>query len=169
MNTYTQLLFFICILTESVAFLSVGSRPLLRQRNGLVVASRDIDDDEMIVEEVENPERRNLIINAVGTGLLLSSGVASAQLYMSTAYTPDGFTRIPTQFIAALGDPNASQGKGTNEWGIWTKDPGPRGVWLRDYSKLEDSNYVAPVGWKFDKNDWWLEEHGMSLSHVLWK
>jgi hypothetical protein len=44
-------------------------------------------------------------------------------------------------------------------------DPGPRGVWLRDYSQelatLNDRR--APAGWTFNPNDWWLEEHGLIM------
>lgn len=69
----------------------------------------------------------------------------------------------PIQFIAALGDPTASSGSGAKDWGIWRVDPGPRGVKLQDYKKLEDSKGVARAGWKFDKDDWWLEEHGLIM------
>lgn len=82
--------------------------------------------------------------------------------------------RIPTQFIAALGDPKASSGTGAEEWGIWTLDPGPRGVRLVDFAKRIQSSttttatttenvVVGPHGWKFDTNDWWLEEHGLVM------
>ena len=95
---------------------------------------------------------------------LLSSLLAGAQLLLAKAYAPPGFERIPTQFMAALGDPDASQGTGAKEWGLWELDPGPRGVWLRNYqSQLVDNNNKAPAGWTFDKNDWWLEEHGLIM------
>jgi len=85
---------------------------------------------------------------------LLSTGLAGlTQLGLANA-APPGFQRIPTQFIAALGDPTLSSGSNANDWGIWTVDPGPRGVFLRDYTKqLQKKNDVAPAGWKFDKND----------------
>ena len=45
---------------------------------------------------------------------------------------PPGLRRVRTQFIAALGDPKASSGRGGAEkWGIWRIDPGPRGVFLK--------------------------------------
>ena len=76
------------------------------------------------------------------------------------------FRRIPTQFIAA--DPGmrlggASAGTGVATWGLWRDDPGPRGVWLRDYDKLVAADGRARAGWTFDKNDWWLEEHGLIM------
>ena len=95
---------------------------------------------------------------------LLSSLLAGAQFLFANAYALPGFERIPTQFMAALGDPDASQGTGAKEWGLWEVDPGPRGVWLRNYqSQLVDNNNKAPAGWTFDKNDWWLEEHGLIM------
>ena len=75
-----------------------------------------------------------------------------------------GFKRAnPIQFIAALGDPGASSGKGTEEWGLWTVDPGPRGVMLKNFQSLEANGGVARAGWKFDKENWWLEEHGLIM------
>ena len=120
--------------------------------------------EDMVVEQVDNPSRRNMLINTVTGGLLVASGVATWQLYKLTAYAPSGFRRAPTAWIAALGDPSAKSGTGANQWGVWSQDPGPRGVWLRDYSqKLEQQSFVAPVGWKFDPNDWWVEEHGLIM------
>ena len=71
--------------------------------------------------------------------------------------------KVRTQFIAALGDPNSSSGSGAETWGLWRVDPGPRGVRLSHWTQLEARNLVAPAGWKFDKNNWWLEEHGLIM------
>ena len=50
--------------------------------------------------------------------------------------TKPKFKRLsPIQFIAALDDPAASSGTGADKWGLWREDPGPRGVFLRDYDK----------------------------------
>lgn len=89
--------------------------------------------------------------------LILSAAIAVADLGMS-------FVRLrEIQFIAALGDPNSSAGNGAHEWGIWTIDPGPRGVRLEGYKALEANQGRARAGWTFDRNDWWLEEHGLIM------
>ena len=49
------------------------------------------------------------------------------------------FQGIPTQFIAALGDPGATSGSGAQSWGLWPLDPGPRGVELTSYQQLKDA------------------------------
>jgi hypothetical protein len=73
------------------------------------------------------------------------------------------FQRIPTQFIAALGSPDANAGSGAQSWGLWPVDPGPRGVGLRSFEQMKAAGGVAPAGWKFDATDWWLEEHGLIM------
>jgi hypothetical protein len=87
--------------------------------------------------------------------LLMLPGVAAAQ-------AETAFRRIPTQFIAALGAPGAKSGTGAETWGLWTLDPGPRGVRLADYASLQAAG-VAPAKWAFDNKDWWLEEHGLIM------
>ena len=73
------------------------------------------------------------------------------------------FRRIPTQFIAALGHPDATSGTGAQAWGLWRVDPGPRGVWLGHYEQLEAAGGVAPARWTFDSADWWVEENGLIM------
>jgi hypothetical protein len=115
-------------------------------------------------EAVGSSERRNALINVAAGGVLVSAAAALGQLYMAEAYTPDGFQRIsPVQFIAALGDPNANAGNLARDWGIWRVDPGPRGVFLRDYDAVFSRGKKAPAGWSFDSKDWWLEEHGLIM------
>jgi len=86
-------------------------------------------------------------------GLLLLSGPVGAD----TVIKP-----ISTQFIAALGDPGASAGGGAETWGLWREDPGPRGVRLSSFEALK-ADGVAPAQWRFDRSDWWLEEHGLIM------
>jgi hypothetical protein len=73
------------------------------------------------------------------------------------------YTRIPTQYIAALGEPGATSGTGAEAWGLWSLDPGPRGVRLSNYGKLKAAGGVAPAQWTFDDSDWWLEENGLIM------
>jgi hypothetical protein len=70
--------------------------------------------------------------------------------------------QIDTQFIAALGSPTDTHGTNAAEWGLWDKDPGPRGVWLKLFPALSTAGY-APAGWKFDPAEWWMEEHGLIM------
>jgi len=99
--------------------------------------------------------RRSFVIS---TSLALLTNIA-----LATA-APPGFQRIPTQFIAAISDPQASSGSNAMDWGVWTVDPGPRGVFLKDYqSQLSNRKNVAPAGWTYDPKDWWVEEHGLIM------
>lgn len=100
----------------------------------------------------------------VRRAFLSSSMVAGAQFAFAQSDAAEDFQRIPTQFIAALGDPKANSGSEAKQWGIWRKDPGPRGVWLDRYTQdIAKRDNTAPVGWKFNPNDWWLEEHGLIM------
>jgi len=101
--------------------------------------------------------RRELLAAAAPAAVALQSQPAQAEGRF------DGFKRIRTQFIAALGDPAASSGTGAETWGLWRKDPGPRGVQLNNYPRLKSAGGVAPANWKFDESDWWLEEHGLIM------
>ena len=104
-------------------------------------------------------QRRSMLVAA-------ATGVAGA-LWNLSAFSADGdkskFRRIPTQFIAALGDPGANSGTGAQTWGVWPVDPGPRGVRLNQFAQLQKAGGVAPDGWKFDNKDWWVEEHGLIM------
>lgn len=73
------------------------------------------------------------------------------------------FDFIPPQYIAALGAPGASSGRGAQTWGLWRVDPGPRGVALDGYERLKAAGGIAPAKWKFDAGNWWLEEHGLIM------
>jgi hypothetical protein len=97
--------------------------------------------------------RRLMSCVLLALGLLAPPGLADAE----TVLKP-----IPTQYIAALGDPGATSGVGAESWGLWRLDPGPRGVRLSGYEALKAEG-VAPAQWKFDGSDWWLEEHGLIM------
>ncbi len=106
--------------------------------------------------------QRRLILTAAATAL----GAPVAAWAQAAAAADAGkprFRNIPTQFIASLGDAGANSGTGAQTWGLWTVDPGPRGVKLGQYAQLMKAGGVAPDGWKFDNKDWWLEEHGLIM------
>lgn len=89
---------------------------------------------------------------------------AAAFLLASTsAHAEATFVRTPTQYIAALGSPEATSGTDAQTWGFWEVDPGPRGVWIKDYDELIADGGRAPAGWQFDGAAWWLEEHGLIM------
>ena len=77
--------------------------------------------------------------------------VAIVMMAALPAYAEATFTRIPTQYIAALGNPQASSGTEAETWGLWAIDPGPRGVRIDDYADLIANADVAPDGWTFDR------------------
>ncbi len=101
------------------------------------------------------------------TRALISCVLLAVVLLMPLAQASSGeqtkFKRIPTQFIAALGDSGANSGSGAQSWGLWQIDPGMRGVWLDNYEKLQAADGVAPAQWQFDGEDWWLEENGLIM------
>jgi len=136
-------------------------------KDKVVVLWREVPKEDE--PSAEQQERRNATINVVTASLLVAIGVSLAELFATSVYTPPGFQRLPQmQYIAALGDPNASQGTTTitqQPWGLWTQDPGPRGVWLRDYDDDDDNiqNNKTPAGWTMDPNDFWLDEHGILM------
>jgi hypothetical protein len=107
--------------------------------------------------------RSFLLATTAGAGAAVLSGSVLAQAVRGAGKMQNEFRRIPTQFIAALGDPDASSGSNAQSWGLWSRDPGPRGVRLDRFERLKASNGVAPAQWKFDSADWWLEEHGLIM------
>ena len=83
-------------------------------------------------------------------------------LFAQPALAETQIRQIDTQYIAALGNPTDTHGTNAEKWGIWTKDPGPRGVWLKMFPVLSMAG-TAPSGWSFDPQEWWLEEHGLIM------
>lgn len=83
---------------------------------------------------------------------------ASRDFAATAAEEPPKFQRLQRiQFIAALGDPEATSGTGAETWGLWREDPGPQGVRLGSYQRsLESTGGKAPAGWMFDRNAWWV-------------
>jgi len=108
--------------------------------------------------------RRSFLVSGTAAAATAAlSPAALAQSIGSQGETPTRFRRISTQFIAALGDPDATSGSNAELWGLWRLDPGPRGVSLDDYERLKAAGGAAPAEWQFDSTDWWLEEHGLIM------
>jgi len=57
----------------------------------------------------------------------------------------------------------STYGSGAETWGLWRIDPGPIGVWLRFYKLLQKAGNIAPAGWRFNIDDWWLDENGLIM------
>jgi hypothetical protein len=103
-------------------------------------------------------QMRRSLATLVGAALLLLSLLPS--VHAAGAETPT-FREVPTRYIAALGEPDASSGFNAQAWGLWGLDPGPRGVRLKNFERqLLSNGGVAPAQWQFDGSDWWLEEYG---------
>ena len=98
--------------------------------------------------------RRQWLTSAFG---VLVSSIASPALAQTK------IRRIQTQYIAVLAPKDATSGNGAETWGIWKVDPGPIGVWLRFYQLLRKAGNIAPAGWRFDIDDWWLDENGLIM------
>lgn len=134
-----------CLVVPANAF----AIPSHRHQTAPLRAKKDADDDEPLL---------------VRRALIVSTLAATTQFLFSSFFVPAGFKKTPLRFIAALGDPSSKSGTNTNEWGLWREDPGPRGVFLKDFTSLiEKNNGYAPNGWIYSKNDWWLEEHGIIM------
>ena len=88
---------------------------------------------------------------------------ALGMLVAPPAFAQKKFRRVRTQYIASLAPPDATSGTGAETWGIWRVDPGPIGVWLRFYQLLKKAGNIAPAGWRFDIDDWWLDENGLIM------
>ncbi len=108
----------------------------------------------------EKDKRNYMRINSRLSCLILTMITILTQNAFAEA--PAKFKHVQTQYIVALGDANANSGTGAESWGLWDKDPGPRGCSLKNYKQLEKTG-VAPAQWPFDKKDWWLEEHGLIM------
>lgn len=107
-------------------------------------------------------DRRAFLAAGAATAAVALSPAALAQSSTRGRDIGPRFERIRTQFIAALADPGATSGTNAQLWGLWRRDPGPRGVTLDDYERLKTAG-VAPAGWRFDGTSWWLEEHGLIM------
>ncbi len=101
---------------------------------------------------------------------LIPSVTAVLSIMLATgaeAFAETVVKRIPTQYIAALGDKDAKSGADAQTWGLWPVDPGPRGVRLSNYESLKSHGGVAPAKWLFNNTSWWLEEHRLIMEQPV--
>ncbi len=111
-------------------------------------------------------KRRSILHYGFGIGAAASLTALTRGSLISTVLAAEQrpkFQRIPVQYIAALASPEASSGNNAQQWGIWRKDPGPRGVPLDYYETLKANDNIAPAQWTFDTQGWWLEENGLIM------
>lgn len=120
--------------------------------------------EEIAAQPLESPtvqQRRTASLAVLVPAL---SAAAGPSAYAAEPAAKKKFRRLsPIQYIAALGDPEAASGTGAQDWGLWQKDPGPRGVPLSNIDRLRAAGGVARSGWKFDGSDWYVEEHGLIM------
>ncbi len=122
----------------------------------------------MNLRKILHPSVKSLIQNIFSlVFLLVVLSPIAMQAHAATAGEQEGkttvFQRVPMQYIAALGDPDATSGKGAETWGLWRRDPGPRGVWLANFHHLKAAGGFGPGNWRFDDRDWWLDENGLIM------
>ena len=107
--------------------------------------------------------RRFLRAGAAAAVTAVAAPVVRSQGFLTVERNGIVYRRIPTQFIAALAEPDATAGDNAHAWGLWRQDPGPRGVRLDRFDRLIADRGIAPAKWTFDRDDWWLEEHGLLM------
>jgi hypothetical protein len=107
--------------------------------------------------------RSFLVAGTAAAATAALSPVALAQSVYADRGITTRFMRVPTQYIAALADREATSGNNAQLWGLWRQDPGPRGVSLDEFGRLQAAGGIAPAKWKFDSTDWWMEEHGLIM------
>ena len=123
----------------------------------------------MLISGIRIPEKVTLVSTRGSNvfhrfcSIVLALGLIVLPMQTTRAEAEVKFKHIPTQFIAALGDPTAKSGNGAQFWGRWPRDPGTRGVWLSLFPVLKAAGGYAPGNWKFDPADWWLDENGLIM------
>jgi hypothetical protein len=132
-------------------------RGIFESPQTILQANKKSDDTgASIMKELTGPNMRRALLAS------WASALAYNVLVMWGGPMPAGFQRCSSlEYVAALApSPKDSSGSGET-WGLWTIDPGPRGVSSQAYSSL--SSNIMPAGWTLDPNDFWIEEHGLLM------
>src|SRR5437763_170243 len=109
--------------------------------------------------EPKRPAERLMRRAVLAAGLLVMVAALAHSTHADAGKDQTKFKRFwRPMYIAALGDARANSGTSAQSWGLWRLDPGPRGVRLDRYERLNSARGIAPAQWKFDSTDWWLEE-----------
>jgi len=146
--------------TGSLALISI-LQPLRGKQTAFVHFGHKEEIVEHLLDSPRVQQRRATSLAVLVPALTAATGPFA---YAIEPEAKKKFKRLnPIQYIAALGDPQASSGTGAQDWGLWRKDPGPRGVPLSNIDKLTAAGGVARSGWKFDGSDWYVEEHGLIM------
>lgn len=113
--------------------------------------------------------RRRFLATALTTGTVLSllPNRARAEETATAGKSKDLFRRVRTQYIATLAEPDETSGASAEDWGWWYTDPGPTGVWLSQYDRLIAAGRIAPTGWTFNPDDWWVDENGILMENPV--
>jgi cell division protease FtsH len=118
----------------------------------------------MVARRLEDEKVMNAMVPSLSSLAACAKPAFTFQLLdEARPKSPKGL-HVPTQFIAAQGDPTASSGSGADRWGIWRTDPGPGGVHLHNWKRIEAAQGVTPSGWRLDRQEWWVgERHGLMM------
>ena len=120
----------------------------------MVIEQSHIKRAENSMQKPYKLSRRQWLVSSLG---VLVTAIASPLLAQTKV------RRVQPQYIASLALGSATSGTGAETWGLWSVDPGPIGVWLRFYQLLQKAGNIAPSGWRFDIDDWWLDENGLIM------
>eukprot|EP00978_Attheya_sp_CCMP212_P012296 scaffold30530_cov43-Attheya_sp.AAC.3 len=133
--------------------------PQIMWHSNLQAKKKNDDTGAKIMKELTGPSMRRALLAS------WASALAYNVVVIWGGPMPAGFQRCSSiEYVAALApSPKDSSGFGET-WGLWTMDPGPRGVSSQTYSSLSsNNNNIMPAGWKLDPNDFWIEEHGLLM------
>jgi len=123
----------------------------------------DNNDDDTDTTSLASKTRRTLIdLSLAATAAALTYSVMSLGApALALLKNPEYEQVSPLQFVAALGNPEASSGTGAEQWGLWPTDPGPRGMRLREYAQIQSGDATAP-SW-LNSQDFFLDENAIIM------
>ena len=112
--------------------------------------------NRMVIKDAKNQNHNTPCIDAWQSAFF--GALIAPPTFAQKKYRP-----VRPQYIAALAPAGATSGTDAETWGIWRVAPGPIGVWLRFYKLLRQADNIAPAGWRFNIDDWWLDANGLIM------